>query len=50
MDVLDHIKEEEEELLPVAKKSILKETLVVILDKFETVPEEKMKEKKKKLG
>lgn len=50
-EVLDHhMDEEEKEFLPLAKKSIPAKTLVEILDKFETFHEDKMKEKKKKLG
>lgn len=49
-EVLEHhIKEEEEELLPIAKKMISEAKLVEILDKFETVHKEKTKQQEKKL-
>lgn len=44
-----HLEDEEEEFLPMAKKMIPKEKLIEILDKFETVNEDKMNEKKKEL-
>ncbi|MBV1757663.1 MAG: hemerythrin domain-containing protein [Dethiosulfatibacter sp.] len=44
-----HLEEEEEEFLPMARKMISEEKLIEMLDKFETVNEDKTKEKKKKL-
>lgn len=49
-EVLEHhMTEEEDELLPIAKKMISEAKLVESLDKFETVHKEKTKQQEKKL-
>ena len=49
-EVLEHhMEEEEEDLFPMAKKMISKETLVKILDEFESVHEKNTKEMEMKL-
>lgn len=50
-EVLDHhMKEEENEFIPLAKKNVPQEKLSEILEEFENVLEKYKKEKKEKLG